>query len=57
GAVSRTAHYANRSQDVAFNAAGQVIGLLNQVRSTRDVIYTLVEEYFEAVERLQKLAP
>ncbi len=56
-AVSRTAHYANRSQDVAFNAGGQVLGLVNEVRSTRDVIYTLVEEYFEAVERLQKLAP
>ena len=55
--VSRTARYANRSQDVAFNASGQVIGLVNEVRSTRDVIYTLVEEYFEAVERLQKLAP
>jgi len=56
-AVSRAARYANRSQDVAFNAGGQVIGLVNEVRSTREVIYTLVEEYFEAVERLQKLAP
>ena len=56
-AVSRTARYADRSQDVAFNAGGQVIGLLNEVRSTRDVIYTLVEEYLEAVQRLQELAP
>ena len=56
-AVSRTARYPSRSQDVAFNAGGQVIGLVDEVRSTRDVIYTLVEEYFEAVERLQKLAP
>jgi hypothetical protein len=30
---------------------------MNEVRSTRDVIYTLVEEYLEAVERLQRLAP
>lgn len=56
-AVSRTARYSSRSQDVAFNAGGQIIGLINEVRSTRDVIYSLVEEYFEAVGRLQKLAP
>ncbi len=56
-AVSRTARYASRSQDVAFNAGGQVIGLVDEIRSTRDVIYSLVEEYFEAVERLQKLTP
>ena len=56
-AVSRTAKYASRSQDVAFNAGGQVLGLVNEIRSTRDVVYTLVEEYLEAVERLQKLAP
>jgi len=56
-AVLRTSRYASRSQDVAFNAGGQVLGLVNEVRSTRDVIYTLVEEYFEATERLQKLAP
>jgi len=56
-AVSRTSRYANRSQDVAFNAGGQVVGLLDEVRSTRDVIYSLVEDYFEAVDRLQGLAP
>ncbi len=56
-AVSRTARYASRSQDVAFNAGGQVVGLVNEVRSTRDVVYSLAEEYFEAVERLQSLAP
>lgn len=56
-AVSRAARYASLSQDVAFNAGGQVLGMVNEVRSTRDVIYTLVEEYLEAVERLQKLAP
>ena len=56
-AVARSARYASRSQDVAFNAGGQVVGLVDEVRSTRDVIYSLVEEYFEAVDRLQKLAP
>lgn len=56
-AVARSARYASRSQDVAFNAGGQVIGLVNQIRATRDVVYALVEEYLEAVDRLQKLAP
>ena len=56
-AVARTARYASRSQEVAFNAGGQVVGLVDEIRSTRDVIYTLVEEYLAAVDRLQKLAP
>ena len=54
-AVQRTSRYASRSQAVAFNAGGQVIGLIDEIRSTRHVIYTLVEEYIEAVERLQEL--
>ena len=56
-AVARTARYASRSQDVAFNAGGQVVGLVNEIRSTRDVMYSLVEGYLEAVDRLQSLVP
>lgn len=56
-AIARSARYASHSQDVAFNAGGQVIGLVNEIRSTRDVVYALVEEYLEAVDRLQKLTP
>ena len=56
-AVSRTARYASHSQEVAFNAGGQVVGLVNEIRSTRDVIYALVEDYLEAVDRLNQLTP
>ena len=34
---------------------GQIVGAMNQKLAVRDVIYTLVEEYVDAVERLQKL--
>lgn len=56
-AVARTARYASRSQAVAFNASGQVVGMLNGVRKTREVVQTLVEEYLAAVERLAGSLP
>jgi NAD(P)H-dependent flavin oxidoreductase YrpB (nitropropane dioxygenase family) len=34
---------------------GQVVGMMNDVRSSRDIIRQLVEEYLEAVERLDAL--
>ncbi|MDQ1520675.1 MAG: hypothetical protein QOI55_1748, partial [Actinomycetota bacterium] len=34
---------------------GQVVGLMNEVRPARDVILQLVDEYLEAVDRLDKL--
>ena len=54
-AVSRTNRYAARAQEVAFNPVGQIVGVMNEVRSTREVIQTLVEEYLEAAERLERL--
>jgi NAD(P)H-dependent flavin oxidoreductase YrpB (nitropropane dioxygenase family) len=54
-AVQRTHRYADKAQSVAFNPVGQVVGMLNEVRTVREVIYRLVEEYLEAVERLQSL--
>jgi NAD(P)H-dependent flavin oxidoreductase YrpB (nitropropane dioxygenase family) len=38
-----------------FNPVGQIVGQMNTVRPVREVIYQLVEEYLEAVERLQRL--
>lgn len=35
--------------------AGQVIGQMNQVKSAKDVVFELVEEYVDAVERLDRL--
>ena len=34
---------------------GQVVGMMNHVRPSRDVMRQLVEEYVEAVERLDAL--
>ncbi|MEN8182719.1 MAG: nitronate monooxygenase family protein [Myxococcota bacterium] len=56
-AVSRTHRYAAKAQEVAFNPVGQIVGTMNEVRSVREVVMGLVEEYLEAVERLQALSP
>jgi NAD(P)H-dependent flavin oxidoreductase YrpB (nitropropane dioxygenase family) len=40
-----------------FNPVGQIVGQMNRVRPVREVIYDLVQEYLEAVERLQRLSP
>ena len=40
--------------DLQFAPVGQIVGRMNQVRSVRDVIFDLVEEYIETVERLDQ---
>jgi NAD(P)H-dependent flavin oxidoreductase YrpB (nitropropane dioxygenase family) len=54
-AVSRGHRYADKAQAVNFNPVGQIVGRMNAVRPVKDVIYDLVQEYLEAVERLQGL--
>jgi NAD(P)H-dependent flavin oxidoreductase YrpB (nitropropane dioxygenase family) len=56
-AIRRTNKYAAvaDTQKVAFNAVGQVVGQMNKVEKTREVIYRLVTEYTDAVERLNAL--
>ena len=56
-ALTRTQRYASsaQAQAVAFNPVGQVVGMMNEVRSTRELIFSLVEEYVEAVDRLNAL--
>ncbi len=56
-AVSRTHRYASKAQAVAFNPVGQIVGAMNDVRPVREVVLQLVEEYLEAVERLESLTP
>ncbi len=51
--VSRGHAYPEQAVDVNFNPAGQVIGLAKSVRRTKDVVLGMVEEYIEAVERVQ----
>jgi NAD(P)H-dependent flavin oxidoreductase YrpB (nitropropane dioxygenase family) len=57
-AVRRTHRYATpETQKVGFNPVGQVVGQMNEVLSTRELIFKLVEEYVEASDRLSALAP
>ena len=58
-AMRRTSMYASsgNTQDVSFNAAGQVIGQVKQVESVKDVIYRMINEYLDSVERLNELLP
>ncbi len=55
-AVARGHRYADKAKDVMFNPVGQVVGTMSAVRPVKDVIYRLVEEYLEAVERLEQLS-
>jgi NAD(P)H-dependent flavin oxidoreductase YrpB (nitropropane dioxygenase family) len=54
-AVTRLAHYSEHSRDIHITPAGQVVGMLNQIRPTAQVVTQLVEEYVEATERLAAL--
>jgi NAD(P)H-dependent flavin oxidoreductase YrpB (nitropropane dioxygenase family) len=58
-ALRRTKHYAGvgTAQNVAFNPVGQVVGLMHESRTCRQVIYDLVTEYVDAVGRLDTLMP
>jgi len=55
--IVRTNRYADVAQAVAFNPVGQIVGRMNQMQPVRNVMSQLVDEYFEAVERLQDLMP
>jgi len=56
-AVARGHRYADKARHVMFNPVGQIVGQMNQVRSVRDVVMGMVEEYLDAVEKLQALTP
>ena len=38
-----------------FNPVGQIVGTMNKVRRTKDVIMDMVEEYLECTSRLERL--
>ena len=58
-AMRRTSMYAGsgNTQDVPFNAAGQVIGQVNQIESVKDVVYRIINEYLDSLDRLNSLLP
>ncbi|WP_286694299.1 nitronate monooxygenase [Spongiibacter sp. UBA1325] len=56
-AMIRTNQYADKGdcQKVAFNPAGQVIGQVTHVESSRNLIMRLLNEYVEALEYINNL--
>ena len=54
-AITRARRYPKHSQDVAIHSVGQCVGFMNEVRSTRDQIQRMVEEYVDAAERIAAL--
>lgn len=58
-AVRRTHRYAGAGecQKVAFNPVGQVVGQIDRVESCRDIVFRLLNEYADALEQLNRLAP
>ena len=55
--MSRVHRYPKQAQDVAFNPVGQIVGAMDEKLAVRDVIYNLVSEYVDAVERLNTINP
>jgi NAD(P)H-dependent flavin oxidoreductase YrpB (nitropropane dioxygenase family) len=53
-AVRRTHSYAGvaSTQDVAFNPVGQVVGMIDGVQSSRELIETLLTDMVDAIERV-----
>ena len=58
-AQRRTHKYAGAAgtQKVAFNPIGQVVGMINEIESCRDIMMRLITEYSDAYERIQGLMP
>ncbi|MEH6549655.1 MAG: nitronate monooxygenase family protein [Pseudomonadales bacterium] len=57
--MRRTSRYAGVGdcQKVAFNPCGQVIGQINEIESCRGVIFRILNEYVDALDRLNSLMP
>lgn len=57
-AMRRTETYAGagKTQDVAMNICGQVIGQINEVESCKSVVYRLINEYLAALEQVTSLS-
>jgi len=56
-AMARTMRHPEKSGSIIYNPVGQIVGRLNTVSPVKEVIRQLVEEYLDAVDRLQRLTP
>lgn len=55
-ATGRARAYPARARSVTINPVGQIVGTMNKVERTRDIVYRLIEEYFAATERFEPLS-
>ena len=55
--IRRTSQYAEQAQDVAFNPVGQIVGSMNQIKPTKDIVADLIDGYYDSLDRLQSLTP
>lgn len=58
-AIRRTHRYAavGECQKIAFNPVGQVVGQINHVEKSRDVITRLLTEFVDAIDHLNSILP
>ncbi len=54
-AMTRGGRYAEKAQDIAFNPIGQVVGTMNKVKRSADVVLEMVEECIESLDRMNAL--
>jgi hypothetical protein len=54
-AVQRGHRYPEAAKDVNFNPVGQVVGQMNRIERSAEVVQRLVAEYLDACERLDTL--
>ena len=54
-AMTRQGRYPDRAQSVAFNPVGQVVGTMNKVKRSSDVVLEMVEECVESLERTRQI--
>ena len=55
--MQRVHSYPKAARRVLFNPVGQIVGRMNEKRPSREVIFDLVSEYVDAVERVDSLVP
>jgi NAD(P)H-dependent flavin oxidoreductase YrpB (nitropropane dioxygenase family) len=55
--IRRTHRYADKAQPVAFNPVGQIVGSMNQILPAKDVVASLIDGYYDALDRMNALSP
>jgi NAD(P)H-dependent flavin oxidoreductase YrpB (nitropropane dioxygenase family) len=53
--ITRARTYPRQSKAISILPVGQIVGRMNRIERTRDVIYRLVDEYLTAVDRFKGL--